>query len=257
MQGRVKMTHRKLFLPWGCHPNSKQEALSSKIKSNQIHPSSTVHIKAQPLAGSIENYPWPPTSSCGNIFQENALPETTVSHATNHKQRGNKQLWDLTAVIQEAHSIPRPCPFSGTPQDLTLPMFIYPLTSSPGWQSSERARVRQALRGSLQSSKAILNLTTGKRLSSPDSSSSESPRHHQIYTYRKKQSFLPNKEVYGHWGQNNLQGLGKSSVGEIRGLSLILTIHIKKEKKERKPGVEMYPGNPQTGRWRHVTSSPA
>lgn len=55
-------------------------------------------------------------------------------------------------------------------------------------------------------------------------------------TYRKKQSFLLNEELYHLSSQNYLQGLEKSSVGENKGLSLILTIRFFKKKKGARSG---------------------
>lgn len=153
--------------------------------------------------------PRPLTSSCGNIFQENAIPETTVSHATDHKQRENRQLWDLIAVRQKANSTPRSSPFSVTPQYLTLQVFIALPTSSP------------MVTAKLEWGKASENSDS---LLNPFWIEPQGNAYPQLIpaavnslnttksTYRKKQSCLLNKEVCHHWNLNNWQGLEKTQL---------------------------------------------
>lgn len=73
-------------------------------------------------------------------------------------------------------------------------------------------------------------------------------------TYRKKQSFLLNEELYHHSSQNNLQGLGKSSVGENKGLSLILTIHFFKKKNKKTKGARSGGAHWRTPSWEMETA---
>lgn len=207
------------------------------------NPSHQPQCIVKPNLSISKKPPWPLTRSRGNTVQENAFPETIVSHATNHKQRKTATLRSL-AVRQEAKSTPRPCPFSVTLQCLTLPGVYF----SPHILSHDDSQAKE--------------LEWGK--GPEDSYSLQKPIRIQPWGYyayplpipaavnfldtikstsRKKQSFLIRKD----WRKAQL-------VKTKKGLSLILTIPLFKKKE---PGVEVHTGEPQAGRWRQLTSSPA